>query len=308
LWGYHRHLFLKHDKPKGMKTILYATDYSNNSVAALKYAQKIAEQMDSRLVVVHVFDYPTVLGTEGFAEPFPHLEETAFKNHRGQLEEFCQEHLGSGWEAPHVLLQPVENTSVIKGILSVAEEWHAQMIVVGAKGESALGEIIMGSTTKQLIGKAPCPVMAIPSHTSYNPPKTIVYATAFEEEDIYAIRKLAEMAKAFDAEIKVVHISTEKDYEGTQQMEWFKEMLEEKVLYDKIEFKLFFSADIFESLQRYLQDVNADMMVMLEREKKGIVKKWFATSLVKKMESSGQVPLLSFREGNHQLFYFSAVL
>jgi len=296
------------EKTLAMKTILYATDYSENSVAALKYARNIAQQMGVRLVVTHVFDYPTVLGMEGLDEPFPHLEETAFKQHRLKLEEFCEEHLGSVWKAPDVQLQPVEHPSVIKGILSTAEQWHAQMIVVGTKGESALREIIMGSTTKQLIEKAPCPIMAIPSDASYMPPKTIVYATDFEEEDIYAIRKLAEMGKTFEAEIKVVHISTENEYEGETQMEWFKEMLEQKVSYDKMEFKLFFSDTILESLRTYLEDIDADMVVMLEREKKSIFKKWFGSSLVKKMESYGEIPLLSFREGNHQLFYFSAVL
>ncbi len=208
-----------------MKTILYATDYSDNSVAALKYAGKMAEQLNNRLVVVHVFDCPTILGSETLSEPFPQLEKDAFKTHRAKLEAFCEAHLGSLWNSPNVQLQPVENKSVLKGILETAGEWHAQMIVVGIIGESAL-----------------------------------------------------------------------------------REMLKDKVSYGKMEFKLFFSDDIFESLRTYLGDVNADMVVMLEREHHGIFKKWFRRGLVKKMESYGRVPLLSFREGNHQLFYFSAVL
>ncbi len=291
-----------------MKTILYATDYSKNSVAALNYAHGIAEQMNSRLVVVHVFDNPTILVSEGVNQSFPDLEQTAFEQHRDQLVEFYEEHLGSGWKTPNVQLQSVENISVLKGILSVAEEWHAQIIIVGTRGDSVLREIIMGSTTKQLIENAPCPVMAIPSGAIYKAPKKIIYATAFEEEDVYAIKRLAEMARAFDATIKVVHIGTEKEYEGTEQMEWFRELLEEKVSYDKIDFKFFFSDDILNSLQMYIKETNADLVVMLERENKSILKKWFHTSLVKKMESENKVPLLSFREGNHQLFYFSAAL
>lgn len=46
-----------------MKTIVYATDYSKNSVAALKYAQKLSAMVDARLVVMHVFGHPIV--TEG---------------------------------------------------------------------------------------------------------------------------------------------------------------------------------------------------------------------------------------------------
>jgi len=44
-----------------MKTILCATDYSPNSIAALKYAYAISKKMDAGLLVIHVFDYPTAL-------------------------------------------------------------------------------------------------------------------------------------------------------------------------------------------------------------------------------------------------------
>ena len=291
-----------------MKTILYATDFSENSVSALKYAHKMANQMGTRLVICHVFGYPVILGMEGLDEPFPHSEENAYKHHRSLLEEFCQKHLGNGWKAPEVQLQAVKNQVAVKGIIATADEWHAYLIVVGVKGESALREFIVGSTTKHLINKAPCPVLAIPADASYQPIKTIVYATDFEEEDVYAIRKLAEMAEQFEAEISIVHISNEKEYEGEAQMEWFKDLLEKKVTYKRIDFKLLLSKDIFESLRLYLGEVNADLMVMLEREQKGILKKLYHRDLVKKMEAYGKVPLLSFRKGNHQLFYFSTAL
>ena len=291
-----------------MKTILYATDYSENSAAALKYAREMSNQMGTRLVVTHVFDYPTVLGTEMLSEPFAQLEKDAFKTHRTKLEQFCEKYLGGNWENPNIQLEAMENKSVMKGIISVADEWHAYLIVIGMKGGSAIREMIMGSTTKHLIEKAPCPILSIPADVSHMPIKTIVYATDFEEEDVYAIRKLAEMAEQFDAEIKVIHISTKEEYKGERQMEWFKEMLHEKVKYGRIDFELLFTDDVFDALRIYLGDTGADLMVMLEREKGGFLKKWFHQDLVKKMESYGRVPLLSFRGANHQLFYFKQAL
>ena len=287
-----------------MKTILYATDYSKNSAAALKYAHALSTQLDSRLVITHVFDYPTVLGTKGLDEPFPNLEESAFKMHRSKLEDFCKEHLASDYDAPNVQLETVENKSVIKGILSKADEYHAHLIVVGMKGASGIREIIMGSIAKQLIEKAPCPVMAIPADTSHMEIKKIVYATDFMEEDVHAIQKLVEIAEPLHAEIKVVHISTNEEYAGDLQMIWFKNTLKERVTYPKIDFQLLFSETVFDSLRIYLGDVGADLMVMLEREKQGFFKKWFHQDLVKKMESYGRVPLMSFNEHNHQILYF----
>jgi hypothetical protein len=50
--------------------------------------------------------------------------------------------------------------------------------------------------------------------------------------------------------------------------------------------------------------VNADIVVMLEREKKGFLNKWFHKDLVKKMEGYGKITLMSFNEHNHKTLFF----
>lgn len=37
-----------------------------------------------------------------------------------------------------------------------------------------------------------------------------------------------------------MHIITKDEYEGETRMEWFKELLEQKVTFERMEFKLFF--------------------------------------------------------------------
>lgn len=286
-----------------MKTLLYATDYSKNSVTALQFAYNLSQALGMRLVITHTFSFPTVLGVEGLDER-PILDGNPVKIHRAQLEKFCTEHLGSKWDNPKIQLEPVLNSSVIKGIISKAEDYHAQLIVVGTKGASGLEEMILGSTTKKLIEKAPCPVIAIPHDVLPRNLDTMVYATDFEEEDIHAIQKLSEIARPLKAKIKVVHISTQEEYAGDLLMEWFKDMLKSKVNYPDIEFELLFSEDVFDTLRIYLGVVNADMVVMLEREKKGFLKKWFHRDLVKKMEDYGEVILMSFNEHNHKTLFF----
>ena len=224
--------------------------------------------------------------------------------HHEKLEKFCIEHLGNDWNASNIQLEIKENKSVIKGIFSSAAEWHADLILVGMKGGSGLREVIVGSTTKQLIEKAPCPVLAIPTKVGYRQIETIVYATDFEEEDIRTINQLVEIAEPLQAKIHITHISTQDEYKGDMQMEWFKDALKEKVSYKNMIFKLVLSDDIFNALRIYLGDVGADLVVMLEREKKGFTKKMFHKDLVKKMESYGKIPLLSFNEHNHQTLYY----
>mgnify|MGYP000241390264 CR=1 FL=1 len=88
-------------------------------------------------------------------------------------------------------------------------------------------DFFIGNTSKKLIEKAICPVLAIPNKFDNYKVKTIVYATDFEKEDLNAIKDLTEIAKKLKSTVKIVHISTKKELKDIEQMEWFKELLEQ---------------------------------------------------------------------------------
>ncbi|MBT8184626.1 MAG: hypothetical protein KJN76_07285, partial [Eudoraea sp.] len=108
---------------------------------------------------------------------------------------------------------------------------------------------------------------------------------------------LVKIARKFDAQIRIVHISTKKDYAGDQQMEWFKDMVKEKVKYAKIDFNLILESSVFTGLDRYLKESDADLLAMLEREDKGLFSKLFHQDTVLKMEHQGKIPVLSYNIG-----------
>ena len=286
-----------------MKTIVHATDYSENAVAALKYAHSLSKKLDANLKLVHVFDYPIMVNTK-VVEPVPHIEANLYKQHNSKLLELCKKHLGDDLDLQKISTEAIKDTSVVNGIISIATELDAAVIITGIKGVNMFKEFIMGNTTKHLIEKSPCPVLAIPVETSHKQLETIVYASDFLEEDISAIRKLVEIAWPFKAVIKVVHITTKEEYDGITQMEWFIEEIKQKIKYEKIEFEVIFSEDIFDSLRIYLGDVNADLVVMMEREKYGLIDKITHRDLVKRMESYGKIPLMSFNKKTYELISF----
>jgi nucleotide-binding universal stress UspA family protein len=281
-----------------MKTIICAIDYSKNAVTAIKYAHQICSKIGADLLVIHVYKLPLMLGLE-FDIFYEDLEKTTFKKHNTKLKKFCKNHLGKELAEMYVSTEAFEALSVAQGILSKATEHKAFMIVIGMKKEAAFEDLFMGNTSLNLIEKAPCPVLAIPENASSEKIKTIVYATDFEQEDIGAIYKVSHIAKKYNAKIKVVHISPSTEADGTVKMEWFKEMVKQKVTYKKLDFKVLFSEEIFNTLKSYIDSKEADMVAMLEREKSGFLKKLFHRDLVKEMESFGKVPLLSFNEANY---------
>jgi nucleotide-binding universal stress UspA family protein len=286
-----------------VKTILYATDYSDNSAAALRYAYQLSKALEASLVAMHVFDYPTVLETE-VHEPFPHLEEDAFEEHRKKLRTFCASRLNDPRWEDTVEMEVVESKKVAGAVAEKALELGSYLLVVGMKGGSSLREFLMGNTTKKLISEAPCPVLSVPEGSSFNGLRSIVYATDFEEEDVAVLNLLVRLAAQLDASVRAVHIASEKEIAGTQRKEWFEGKLEE-FNYPKLSFEAIGSEETFETLRVYLGDHNADLVVMLERDKGSLLRRIFHRDMVKRMEAYGRIPLLAFHEKNFREEYSS---
>ncbi len=288
-----------------MKTILYATDYSENSVAALKYAYSLSTAIGATLKVIHIFDYPTMLDDLSLKaeDAFPNIEGDAFKKHNSKLNDFCKEHLGTDFDKMNVKVEAIEDKSVVNGIISKANEIESLLIITGMKGGSALREVIMGNTTKHLIEKSPCPVLTIPKDSSHTQIETIVYATDFEEEDLGAIDKLTEIAEPLNAKIKIVHISPLEETVGIGQKKDIEDKIHKYIEYPNLELDILYSDEVFNDLKIYFGNANADLIAMLERESKSLPSQVFHRDLVKRMESYGKIPLISFNAKNYGIFH-----
>lgn len=280
-----------------MDALLFATDYSDNSIAALKWANRLRKEFNSKLYVVHIFDISaTFISTVSIA--YARMEEAAYREHNARLLDFCVEHLGRDAQSDAVEILIGENSIASQGILEKAEKINPSFILVGSKGSSAVREFILGSTASALIEKSEYPVLTIPPGNRETEFKTIVYATAFEEADITAIQKITELAKLFNASLKLIHISTKDEYAVEDQLQWFREMLREKVAYDDLEIDLQFSEDIFGALTEYLEEVKPQLLVMLEREGHHLISNLWHRDLVKRMKLEVDIPLLSFHRKN----------
>ena len=279
-----------------MKTILYATDYSKNSVTALQWADTLRRTLNAKLYVLHVFDMSvTFVSTVSIA--YARLEETTFKTHMQRLHQFYTEHLGTEPNG-NVEILVSENSITSHGILEKVEAINADLIVIGMKGSTAVRQLFVGSTASALIDTSYVPVLTIPEGNQPVSLKNIVYATAFEQADILAVHRLVALAKPFDAEIKLIHISPQHEYAGEEQMAWFREMLQQKVTYPNISFELRFAEDIVPSLNSYVEEVAGDMIAMLEREGHSLLKSIWHRDAVKRMKAEGSVPVLSFHKKN----------
>jgi len=246
------------------------------------------------LIMLHVFGVPT-------AWDYPHTEDAlemereAFEMSKKQMKALFDRYVKEA-DNLNVSFVAAENNAVGKGIVAAIKELNPDLVVVGTKGASKAREIIVGSTAKSLIRLSPCPVLSVPENTDLINVKKILYATDFLEDDIPAIRQLMALVQPFDPEIILAHVSTHTSYHSDERMQWFMELVNEKIIGNRIKFDLLLSDDILDSLNLYIKQNDIDLLAMVEKERSGVADRLFHNDHVKQMEFHTSVPLLSFNE------------
>jgi nucleotide-binding universal stress UspA family protein len=136
-----------------IKTILCPTDFSELSDRAFEIACALANDYQARVVLTHVvIPAPVVYGGElGPVVTPPAPSVTEFKAHLEAIK-------------PPVAI-PVEyrlrKGDAAKEILRLAEETHADLIVMGTHGRKGLPRLLIGSVAEAVLRRAPCLVLTV---------------------------------------------------------------------------------------------------------------------------------------------------
>jgi nucleotide-binding universal stress UspA family protein len=143
-----------------MKKILYATDFSENSKYALKYALSFARRFEAKLIILHVIQQPTYpLGMyaeisfdamDKFSQSIAEATEKEMRNLKETM-------MGDFTDYETIVLQ---GTPFLE-ILRTAKEKEVDLIVVGTHGRTGLDHVLFGSTAEKVVRRSPCPVLSV---------------------------------------------------------------------------------------------------------------------------------------------------
>jgi nucleotide-binding universal stress UspA family protein len=143
-----------------IKKILFATDFSENSRWALKYALSFAQKYEAKLHILHVIQQPAYpLGM--YAEISFDAMDKFNRNLSGitekEMQQLCQTDLGGFTNYEATILSGTPFLEIIR----TAKEKEADLIVVGTHGRTGLDHVLFGSTAEKVVRKAPCPVVSV---------------------------------------------------------------------------------------------------------------------------------------------------
>lgn len=132
------------------KAILFPTDFSTASDAALSHAETLARQSGAKLLIVHIEEPPLAYGG---GELYYGLPEPNSERIQKMLEDVRPRDPAVAFEHRLTMGDPAGE------VVRIAGDEGCEMIVMGTHGRTGLTRLLMGSVAEAIVRRSPCPVL-----------------------------------------------------------------------------------------------------------------------------------------------------
>lgn len=272
-----------------IQNILIPTDFSENARNAMNYALAFFKTQKIKLTFLHVYHVPVITPEMPADIIYQSIEESKKASKEG-LSSLCKEltEIHSNIQCDYLIKQEPLSDACNEAL----KEKKIDLIVMGTHGASGLKKLLFGSNAASVISSSSCPVLAVPENAKCGKMKTMLFATDYHDSDVEDIASLAEIAKQFDSEIIIVHVSEGKESDSAM-LHWFEGIVKKKTDFTKISFFLLGKSDLVPSLDSFVQNNDVDLVAMSTR-KRSPFEKLFSASQTKRMVYHTHIPLLAF--------------
>jgi len=199
-----------------VKNLLFATDFSEASEAALPYAAALSLRYGSTIHLAHVL--PEIMFLRPGA-PDPAVLGSIYEEAHSVAQEKMQRVADRLKGFPHKTY--VRHGKTCEVLADIIGEHEIDLLIAGTHGRTGLGKLVMGSVAEEILRQAKCPVLTVgpkvvgtvtaPRHDRELPPQQInirqvLYATDFKQESAEAVAHAVSLAYGFRARLTLMHV------------------------------------------------------------------------------------------------------
>jgi nucleotide-binding universal stress UspA family protein len=185
-----------------LQNVLFATDFSPFSDAALPYAVSIARQYGGKVFATHVVapsSYNVVP-----PDTWPMAVEDEGERDQQQVDRLETKLVA----VPHNILMKVGD--VWQVLANLIRQDNIDLLVLGTHGRTGLSKLMMGSVAEEIFRQAQCPVMTIGPLVPWRDAaailfKNILFATDFSQASQAGLRYAISLAEESQATISLLH-------------------------------------------------------------------------------------------------------
>ena len=188
--------------------ILFPVDFSKRCQAAKPFVASMIQRFDARLTLLHVINMP-VGWYGGIDSPYPVMFDipAMLKDGRKRLQEFFDPPLGTD------ITYLVEHGDPASMITSFSHKNHVDLIVMPTHGYGKFRILLLGSVAAKVLHDAHCAVWTAahtedPLQATHIDCRSMICAVDLDQEYVGLIRYAEDLAKEYDAELRLVHAVT----------------------------------------------------------------------------------------------------
>lgn len=134
------------------RKILFPTDFSHMSDAALPEAADLARGAGATLLIAHVEEPPMMYGAGAMYYGSPEPDRDTLRN---MLNEVVPPTSDVPYEHHLLFGDPAAE------LVALAERENVDLIVLSTHGRTGLMRMLMGSVAERVVQRAPCPVLTL---------------------------------------------------------------------------------------------------------------------------------------------------
>lgn len=188
------------------RKILAATDLSPAGNLGVEHAAQLARRCGAELVLLHAAHIPEALSAlpAGSAEDTEVIESAVrkrFARARDELQELLRRCESSGVRASKVFIDEFAD----QGIPRAATELGADLVVIGAHGQTGLSRLLLGSTAERIVRQCPTSILVVrdiqPSPDGY---RKILVPTDLSDATTECVRVARDLVSP-EGEIELFH-------------------------------------------------------------------------------------------------------
>ena len=257
-----------------MKKVLIATDGSPSAEEAAWLLSRLPHQEKLEIVTLSIFNPPkfTRRATPGDSW----TDELLERERQGASEAGARIHAmfeGANVSLRHVTLQGHLGQSII----SVAEAEEVDLVVLGAKGHSTVGRLLLGSTSDYVATHAPCSVLVVRPTGLRDTPRSLRAAIAYDDSDPAraSLKEFCQIGWGGETDVQIVTAvpymyglfgEVEPDHAANQRVMEGLEFAAQEVrgAAPKVEIRAIESDHLGEGLVRFVESHACDLIVLGE--------------------------------------------
>lgn len=274
-----------------MKTILLPTDFSDNSINAMRYALEYFKHEPCRFIILNVQKVSSFVSDDLMAmQPSDTIFKSLIESAKLKVKQLIKELEKTNDNSLHQFESKVDYDNFIDAINQVIELEGVELIVMGTKGASNIAKTIFGSNTARVIQRANCPVLAIPNDYSFDGIKHIAFpSNYYTEYNIEDLKPLLALTNSNECKVSVLHVKDEEHL--TEFQENNRAFLDECFSNQHHTFIELEQGNLFHKITDYIVENDVDLLAMMSR-KHSFLERVFTRHAAESFAFNPKVPLL----------------